>query len=83
MKPELLKTNQWSRWSRRTRHIDARKLRGRPDAEAPAFGPHSISQRQVEAIQLHAGMKVILEAQHDARSQQRLGPVRQYHDNGG
>jgi len=50
-------------------------LRWRPDAQSLALGPQPIHQRDMKAIELHARVKMLLQAFHNRGAQDGLGVV--------
>ena len=61
------------RW--RQRRFHALHPRRRPDAQPLAHGRKPMHQRHVKIVQLHAGVKMVLQARHNARAQKRLSRV--------
>jgi len=64
------------------RNRDPGYLSGRPYAQAVALGLQSIEQREVEAVQLDAGVKAFFEGGDDAGAYKRLGMAIEQRDTG-
>jgi hypothetical protein len=73
MKPELVEADE--RVATIGGYGDAFDLCRRPDAQAAALCLHAMDERHVEAIQLDAGVKAVLESFNNAGAEKGLGAV--------
>lgn len=70
VKAELGQVDQRPGWNAGVR-CNTGDLGRRPDAQAFALGPKAVHQRDVKAVELDAGVKMVLEALDDERPQDR------------
>ena len=57
--------------------VDTFNLSRRPDSQAAAFGHEAVIERHVKAVELDAGMEVLLKGIDDARADERFGAMKQ------
>ena len=55
--------------------VDTFNLSWRPDSQAAAFGLEAVFERHVKAVELDAGMEVLLEGLYDACADEGLGSM--------
>jgi hypothetical protein len=73
VKPELVKADE--RVASIRGYRNAFDLCRRPDSQAATLCLHAVDERHVEAIQLDAGVKAVLESFNNAGAEKRLGAV--------
>jgi hypothetical protein len=64
-------------------HGDASDLGGRPDAQAFAFGPQSIDQRDVEGVEFDTSVEAIFQVRDDVGAEKGLSAMQSQIDDPG
>jgi hypothetical protein len=77
MKAEFVEADERIGRVRARGHVNAFHLRGRPDAQAMAFGLESVDERHFEAVKLDARVKAILQRLNDAGAEEGFSSAKE------